>query len=407
MPGRINRPTNSSESTSWASAARGFGRSPGSCWPAAPTVTGSDGKGLAGPRRPARARRRVHLGHDAEPSARRRHPGGVHRRPPGQPRIRGGAPGRACGSCPARPRWPRDGRDAGRRRRRHPRQDHDHLAVDRRPPGGGPGSDVRHRRRARGHRNANADEGSGDLFVAEADESDGAFLVYSPSTPRSSRTSTPAASTSGGPEEAYRRGLRRVRRHASTRTASWSAASTTPAPRRLARRPGSAARVGTAASRDADLRARPGVDGVARRQVARGRASAGVTLLVARATTTSLDALAALADRGASSASPRTTWSAGSRRYTTANANEGARARVRSPASASTTAMPTTRPRSPATSRPLARSAGKAGWSWPSNPTWSRAPASSARRWGSPSARPTRSSSSTSTSPAGGRRPRP
>ncbi len=40
------------------------------------------------------------------------------------------------------------------------------------------------------------------------------------------------------------------------------------------------------------------------------------------------------------------------------------------------------------------------GWSWPSSRTWSRGPGSSARRWAASSAPPTRSSCSTSTWPA-------
>ena len=67
-----------------------------------------------------------------------------------------------------------------RRRRRHPRQDHDHLAAHGRPAGGRGRPDVRRRRRPRRRPAATPHEGAGDLFVAEADESDGAFLVYSP-----------------------------------------------------------------------------------------------------------------------------------------------------------------------------------------------------------------------------------
>ena len=44
--------------------------------------------------------------------------------------------------------------------------------------------------------------------------------------------------------------------------------------------------------------------------------------------------------------------------------------------------------------------AGEGGWSSPSSRTWSRAPGSSATRWARRSAPPTRSSCSTSTSPA-------
>ena len=67
-----------------------------------------------------------------------------------------------------------------RRGRRHPRQDHDHLAADRGAAALRRRPVLRDRRRARRDRARNAHDGSGDLFVAEADESDGAFLVYSP-----------------------------------------------------------------------------------------------------------------------------------------------------------------------------------------------------------------------------------
>ena len=72
----------------------------------------------------------------------------------------------------------------------------------------------------------NAAEGSGDLFVAEADESDGAFLVYRPQArDRHQHRGRP-------PRPLGDRGCLRRRRSTSspptsTRTASWSAASTT------------------------------------------------------------------------------------------------------------------------------------------------------------------------------------
>ena len=71
------------------------------------------------------------------------------------------------------------GRRRGRRGR-HPRQDHDHLDAHH----GAAAPPARTRRtRSAGcspRPGRNADAGSGDLFVAEADESDGAFLVYRP-----------------------------------------------------------------------------------------------------------------------------------------------------------------------------------------------------------------------------------
>ena len=72
-----------------------------------------------------------------------------------------------------------DGRPPRRRGRRHPRQDDDDLAADRRAAGGRSRPDLHDRRRAAAT-GVNAAEGTGGVFVAEADESDGAFLAYHP-----------------------------------------------------------------------------------------------------------------------------------------------------------------------------------------------------------------------------------
>ena len=120
-----------------------------------------------------------------------------------------------------------DGRPPGGRRRRHPRQDHDHLAADRRAPG---------RRRATRRTpsaatspptGVNAADGTGDLFVAEADESDGAFLVYAPYAAIVTNVEADHLDH-WGTEEAYAPPSTSSPTP-STPTASWSAASTTPA----------------------------------------------------------------------------------------------------------------------------------------------------------------------------------
>ena len=76
---------------------------------------------------------------------------------------------------------------------------------------------------------SNAHDGSGELFVAEADESDGAFLVYSPygaaGHQRRGRPPRQLRHRGGLP-----RGLRHASSTGSTPRASWSSASTTPAP---------------------------------------------------------------------------------------------------------------------------------------------------------------------------------
>ena len=59
---------------------------------------------------------------------------------------------------------------------------------------------------------SNAAEGTGDLFVAEADESDGAFLHYAPYAAIVTNIEADHLDH-WGTEEAYARGLRRLRRH--------------------------------------------------------------------------------------------------------------------------------------------------------------------------------------------------
>ena len=81
----------------------------------------------------------------------------------------------------------------------------------------------------------NADAGSGDLFVAEADESDGAFLVYSPRAALVTNVDADHLDVWGS-EEALPRGVHRVRRHDRAGTACWSSCADDDGRRRAGRR---------------------------------------------------------------------------------------------------------------------------------------------------------------------------
>ena len=76
---------------------------------------------------------------------------------------------------------------------------------------------------------ANAHNGSGDVFVAEADESDGSFLLYSPYAAIVTNVEPDHLDHYGTPE-AVAAGLRAVRRRGSTPAGSSSRAPTTRAP---------------------------------------------------------------------------------------------------------------------------------------------------------------------------------
>ena len=66
----------------------------------------------------------------------------------------------------------------------------------------------------------NAHDGTGELFVAEADESDGSFLLCTPFAAVVTNVEADHLDDYGT-VEAVRRGLRRLRGDASTRPASW------------------------------------------------------------------------------------------------------------------------------------------------------------------------------------------
>ena len=78
---------------------------------------------------------RVEVGHDRGAPRRRRHRRRLHRDPRRQPRARRGPRARAAGAAARGGAGRGDGRPAQRRRRRHARQDLDHLDAHRRRPG--------------------------------------------------------------------------------------------------------------------------------------------------------------------------------------------------------------------------------------------------------------------------------
>ena len=306
---------------------------------------------------------RVHLGHDAAHVARRRHrsssPPRSARTTPSTSR-RGAA---ACGCCRARRPRRGDGRPPGARRRRHPRQDHDHLAAHRRPAGGRRRPDVRRRRRPRRDRRATPTRAPATCFVAEADESDGAFLVYRPHAAIVTNVEADHLDN-WGTEEAYRAAFDEFAgppRPAARRLPGLRA-STTPAPPTSPASPADRglAVVGVGESADADLRAVDlRFDGSTSTFTVH---DGGPALGDGHAA----DPRAALrprrARRARGRAPPRATPSTALRRGPRGlhrhPAADGAQGRGR-PASASTTATPTTRSRSPATSQAARAVAGE------------------------------------------------
>ena len=148
-----------------------------------------------------------------------------------------------------------DGRPPRGRRRRHARQDHDHVAAHRRAPGRGRRPDVRDRRRPRRHRRQRR---RGHRATCSWPRPTRATAPSSSTgrTPRSSPTSRPTTSTTGGPRRPTPR-RSRSSPTPSTPTASWSAASTTPAPPRW---PSGSAPPGAGWSRSRRGRASPTSD---------------------------------------------------------------------------------------------------------------------------------------------------
>ena len=230
---------------------------------------------------------------------------------------------------------------------------------------------------------SNAHDGSGELFVAEADESDGAFLVYSPYAAMVTNVEADHLDNYGT-AEAYRAAFDDFVDRIAPDGFLVVCVDDPGADALGVRRASVAAvvvRVGERA--DADVRAED--LRFARRRprrfavVDRGRRLGEVTPADPRAPLRPRRARRARL-RPAARASASPTWPAGS--VPSPAPGAGWSSRARSAASASTTATPTTRTRSPATSRPPARwPARAASWS-PSSRTWSRAPASSAATMG-------------------------
>ncbi len=236
---------------------------------------------------------------------------------------------------------------------------------------------------------SNAHDGSGDLFVAEADESDGAFLVY---TPHAALVTNVEADhlDNYGTEEAYRAAFDTFVGRVSPEGFVVVVADD-PGADALGR---TAVELGRTVVRvgersDAEVRAEDlrfhGSGSRVRGRRPRSQGSARCTSRSPAATTCSTRWPPSPAACG--SASPSPTWRAVSVRSPGRDA--GWSSRARSTGSGSTTATPITPTRSRATSRPPGRSSVRAA-SWSrSSRTWSRAPGSSATTWAWPSGRPT------------------
>jgi len=248
----------------------------------------------------------------------------------------------------------------------------------------------------------NAEEGSGFLFVAEADESDGAFLVYRPHAAIVTNVEADHLDN-WGTEEAYRAAfVEFLDRIDPAEEGGFLVCCVDDAGAaelaRTARARGITV-VGVGESADADVRATDlrFAGTTSTFAVHDGDALLGEITLQIPGRHYVLDALAALAvglRLGHSFADLRTGLEGftGTRRRMERKGEAGG-VRVYD-------SYAHTRSRSPATSRPPARWRGRAAWWWPTSRTSCPAPASSAppwaRRWG----RPTRSSCSTSTSRA-------
>ena len=119
----------------------------------------------------------VHVGHDAGNVGDGRHRRRLHRDPRDQPRAGRGAPARAAASCTGPARWPSVmvGRRAVAVAGTHGKTTTTSmLTVALQHCGADPSFAIGGNLNESG---ANAHNGSGDVFVAEADESDGSFLL--------------------------------------------------------------------------------------------------------------------------------------------------------------------------------------------------------------------------------------
>ena len=273
------------------------------------------------------------------------------------PEVRRGAGAAACGSCPARPAL--QSVMAGRRvarGRRHPRQDHDHLAADRRRCSAA-GADPTYADRRRCSPRPAATPTTAAATCSWPRPTRATAPSWSTArTPRSSPTSRPTTSTTGAPRRPTARRSTSSSDRIDPAGFSWSAASTTPAPPTLAavaRGPGARRRHAWARTPTRDVRAE-------RARVRRRRASSfdGQPTAARRSAGSSCRSRAATTS---STRSPRSPSGCGSgfafddlraraRGVHRHRPADGAQGRGRAECG-STTATPTTRPRSPATSR--------------------------------------------------------
>ena len=99
---------------------------------------------------------------------------------PDNPELVGRPAARAPGAAPLRGAGRGYGRPPRGRHRRNARQDHHDLDADHDPAPRGRRPVLRDRRRSWPRPGLGADDGRGEVFVAEADESDGSFLNLSP-----------------------------------------------------------------------------------------------------------------------------------------------------------------------------------------------------------------------------------
>ena len=195
----------------------------GSDGAASPTLDALRDAGRDGARRPRPAAPR--------PPRRGRHRRRLDRGQAGQPRVRRGDRAPASPCCPRSAALAgADGGPPGRRGRRHARQDHDHLAADRRPAGRRRRPDVRDRRRPR--RDRGQRRRGQRRPVRRRGRRERRRLPRLPAVRRDRHQRRGRPPRPLGDRRGLRRGVRRVRRPASTPRASWSAASTIPEPPR-------------------------------------------------------------------------------------------------------------------------------------------------------------------------------
>ena len=252
-PPRCRPSSCSAGCTSSRSAAPACRPSPGSCSPAALPVSGSDAADSPTLEALRDSGARVDVGHDAAHVDRRRHRGGVVRRPRRQRRARRRPGRRAAGAAPlpgpglahgrrrGASRWP-----APTARRRRRRCSSSALVAAGADPSFAFGGEI-------AQLGTNAALGGGPAFVVEADESDGSFLAYRPDVAVVTNVQ-PDHLDFYGTTEAVEEAYADVRRLRHRRRARSSRAPTTPA------RGASPTRRGPRAARSSPTATAPGAD---------------------------------------------------------------------------------------------------------------------------------------------------